>query len=1077
MGNARKLISFRAAHGICAVLSVIYLASAEASEIHPDWATKVSAGSVTIPSDETWVAYESDMANINTLAAGKLNLLGSLVLDNTTTWFGTNPLTGNGTLVKRGSSTLTGSSGAWSFYGTFIVEGGTFIQTVHYVVDGCRSAKTYVRSGATYRISSAIRLGDVELHVAGTGVDGNGALIVDDGGVGLLSYLELDDDASVVVNCAKQIISAGVPGGRLLCYDPAQVKMNGHKLTVGGTSLKLMFNKVEFVGGGLLTLDGLASAERELESTACDYGTTMVVANGDWLFPAAGFEAPVEITAGNTLHFAPLANVCCNIAGALTGLGGLRFGASDALCTGMAHLAVSNAYEGATHVYGDTDFVLCLGSKYSIPDMSGLDLVGGSLAVAAGTQSDGVTPRWNAGEVLDFFKSQSTSEMLVYTTDATNELSLVISAADVAEYYPLLDVVWGAIGTGLGHYTLVGPYASANPINLNILSGAVCLSGAESIALGNVAVSGTTEGQGGMLILNGAADVVYGDQIITVGSTSDAITAPVARMIVTNSTLRSTYTPSTFADFSTGSLFIGRHATGVLEVEDGAVISNRMVIGGGSSFNTGSGIGAVYQRGGTVRPFSDNEKLYFTAGIGIAGHGSYLLSGGLYRPTGDFNVGGYSSGCFLQTGGTAEYPSRFYMSSHANGKSYYTVLGGATRMTEKAGNPFLVDNNGGLACITVQGEDASFSIKDSQYSILYFGRVTNKDDIARINLNDGGVLELGSIRAYQASYTSENPLVINFNGGILRMGTSKTPFCANSSCHWPKVVVYEKGVQVDAAEGAVDGDNTGARFEAMKEGGIQSINLPSPLSGYPAIPRVDIVGDGDGATAVALVDPMTDSVTNILVTSHGWGYTTGGTIVYLRYASTTKYTFPAASIVIADNEIGGFTKRGTNTFTMLYNNEWEKWTRVLGGTLKMGAAGSIPAGTALTVSNGATLDFNNFPEPTFSSIDGTGGTALNGSIKIVGVDGVLSVSAEKYMSGESTIIAGTIDLTGVSEIRLTNTEVLGENGDRRYLFKATNLVLPQETIAITDVPNKWELRLSDNGLSLSKTRGFVLIVR
>ena len=1056
--------------------------TAGADEIHPNWAELVATGAVSVPAGETWVADESDMVEINKLAANKLSLYGTLVLDNTTTWFATACWCQNGTLVKRGASTVTANVGSWAFYGTFDIQAGTVIQTTHYIVDGCRGAKTYVRDGATYRIDAVIRLGDVELHAAGSGVDGAGAIIVNSSGDGLLSYLELDDNATVAINCTdKKVLCGGVPGGRLLCYTPGRVKLNGHVLTLSGSGEKIRFEDVGFLGGGTLSLEGLASGYRQLSTMSCDFGTTELVANGDWKFPNADLSADVEIAAGKTLRFDPVAASIYTISGVLSGAGNVSFGASDAVCKGAVTLNAANTYTGATDVWGDPSFQLFLGYGTSIPDTEKLTIHGGTLSPSVGMSPDGTTPRWTADQVLALSKAQSLSRIVLGTTEATNDAALVISAADVAKYYPALDVVWDAFGTGLGHYTLTGPYADDKPLNLNILSGAVRLSGNDTITLGDVVVSGTAAGQGGTLILDGAKDVVYGEQVITLGSTSKDVADPVARMIVSNATLHSTYQPTAFTTFDTGALFVGRHAKGVLEVEDGAIVSNRMVIGGGTSANAGAGVGAVYQRGGTVRPFADNANTHLTAGIGIAGHGSYHLSGGLYRPLGRFNIGGYSSGCFLQTGGTAEYPEMFIMSSHANGKSYYTVLGGTTRMTDKVGYPNLVLNKGGLASLTVQGAGALFSILDSQYGIIYCGQQgAENDDHILYNLNDDGVFELGTMRVYSANYLSENPLIVNFNGGILRMSTSETPFCANTAFHLPKVVVYEKGIQIDATDGAVNGNNTGARFEAMKTGGIQTINLAEPLSGYPAIPRVDIVGNGDGATAIALVDEKACTVTNILVTSHGWGYTAANTTVTLRYGTTLKHTFAAADVVIADNDIGGFTKRGANTFTLLYENEWEKWTRVLGGTLKMGEAGSIPDGTALTISNGATIDFNNLAEPTFTAIGGTGGTAANGAIKVIGEDGVLSVSAQKFIDRESTAISGILDLSAVTEITLTDVDVLTEEAKSLKglnLFSATTVVLPDGDVSITGVPKGWHARLTGRGLRLAPDKGMMLLFR
>ena len=58
---------------------------------------------------------------------------------------------------------------------------------------------------------------------------------------------------------------------------------------------------------------------------------------------------------------------------------------------------------------------------------------------------------------------------------------------------------------------------------------------------------------------------------------------------------------------------------------------------------------------------------------------------------------------------------------------------------------------------------------------------------------------------------------------------------------------------------------------------VKSIALPSAAGFAQELlvgpPLVTISGDGAGASAFALFDDMTRAVTNIVVTSPGWGYT------------------------------------------------------------------------------------------------------------------------------------------------------------------------------------------------------------
>ena len=1076
--------------------------TAGADEIHPDWADlvqKATTQEIYVPNDTTWVIQGDEDLDIIDGGAKRIRFAGNgkVVLDGTTRYFA--KLHSDSTtceIIKRGASTLTQTTGFSTYKGTLTIAEGTFVQTVYYPLAGNAGAHLYVKDGATLRINGNCGLGDVTVHLQGTGVNDGGALIVDECANNAVSGLVLDDDALVVVNdTAHNPISGGDSPSPAESSNqirsPGLLNLNGHTLTIGGAATATTFNSEVFQGAGEIAFETVGGGVRTVVFSG-NTGLLDLSGLAKLTFDSAAqlnFKAEqpclADIVATDALTVtATVPSVVLN--GVISGAANLMIDTSSSATVKSVRLGASNTYTGSTSITGAGALNVLLAYGTSIPDFGKLTISGATMVPALGNDSDG-NLRWTADQALAFADAYQVTEgqrkIAFSTTELIGSNRLVFDPTTIAKYFPALDVVWDAFGSGSGSYTLTGPYADDKPLDLDILSGAVRLSGDDTITLGDVVVSGTAAGQGGTLILDGAKDVVYGEQVITLGSTSKDVAGPVARMVVSNATLHSTYQPTSFSDFDPGALFVGRHAVGVLEVEAGAVVSNRMVIGGGINANSGNGVGAVYQRGGTVRPFADNANTHLTAGLGIAGHGSYMLSGGLYRPMGRFNIGGYSSGCFLQTGGTAEYPEMFVMSSHGGGKSYYTVLGGTTRMTDKAGYPNLASHlNGGVSAITVQGLNSVFTIRDSQHNTIYCGQNTSGTAPIHVyyNLNDDGVFELGSMRVYKASYATENPLIVNFNGGILRMSTSATPFCANTAFHLPKVVVYEKGIQIDATDDAVNGNNTGARFEAMKTGGIQAINLAEPLSGYPAIPRVDIAGGGDGATAIALVDEKACTVTNILVTSHGWGYTAANTTVTLRYGTTLKHTFAAADVVIADNDIGGFTKRGANTFTLLYENEWEKWTRVLGGTLKMGEAGSIPDGTALTISNGATIDFNGLAEPTFTAIDGTGGTAANGSVKVVGEDGVLSVSAQKFIDRESTAISGILDLSAVTEITLTDVDVLTEEAKSLKglnLFSATTVVLPDGDVSITGVPKGWHARLTGRGLRLAPDKGMMLLFR
>jgi hypothetical protein len=61
-------------------------------------------------------------------------------------------------------------------------------------------------------------------------------------------------------------------------------------------------------------------------------------------------------------------------------------------------------------------------------------------------------------------------------------------------------------------------------------------------------------------------------------------------------------------------------------------------------------------------------------------------------------------------------------------------------------------------------------------------------------------------------------------------------------------------------------------YAVCEDGHVVDILLQNGGAGYLAPPRVDLVGDGSGATAEATIDTVTGTVTGITITNPGSGY-------------------------------------------------------------------------------------------------------------------------------------------------------------------------------------------------------------
>ena len=137
-----------------------------------------------------------------------------------------------------------------------------------------------------------------------------------------------------------------------------------------------------------------------------------------------------------------------------------------------------------------------------------------------------------------------------------------------------------------------------------------------------------------------------------------------------------------------------------------------------------------------------------------------------------------------------------------------------------------------------------------------------------------------------------------------------------------------------------------------------SLALPAePFDAYHCAPLVFIYGDGEGAAAVVEYDSDNDVITNIVVTSPGWGYTAANTTAVLHWCgNVNRPDVPLTVTVAANAATGGLTKRGPGRIALTAANTYGGATVVEGGTLAATVADAIPSGSAVTVKAGGVLE-------------------------------------------------------------------------------------------------------------------------
>jgi fibronectin-binding autotransporter adhesin len=406
-----------------------------------------------------------------------------------------------------------------------------------------------------------------------------------------------------------------------------------------------------------------------------------------------------------------------------------------------------------------------------------------------------------------------------------------------------------------------------------------------------------------------------------------------------------------------------------------------------------SGAGAVYQAGNVSTGTTAGSNIQL--GTAASSSGYYDLTGGTINTheidLGSFNYNGI--GVMDVSGGTINVNSWITLSRGVGNVGVLNMTGGQTNLTTTGGS--LVMNWSTTASTsTVNLTNATIAATaglNYQVNLMQTGA---SGSLGAINLNSGGLLQVGNIVAGSATGTS----LINFNGGTLKASYGSTAFL--NSANITGVYVYGGGATIDNGGNNV---TVGNALLAPAGQGVTSVSMTGGRggSGYIGAPAVELLGGGGvGATAVATVSGGV--VTGITVTNPGTGYT-GTPSAYILGGGGSGAN--AGTISVANNSSGSVTFAGTGVTSLTAQSTYTGSTTIAAGTtVKLGVAAPVAS--------------YNFAPATVSGSTvaniGTGGATMNGLLN--GSGGSISTTGGPIAGTGSLTLAGAGSLDVASPI-------------------------------------------------------------
>ncbi len=923
---------------------------------------------------------------------GAITNNASIVFNQSTNGAYGSVLSGSGTLIKIGASTLT-LSAANDFTGAMSISNGA-VRLSNATGAGTTAGGITVANGAALELTGGIAVGAEALALNGSGISSGGALRSVSGNNSYAGAITLGSASSITTDANTFTISGGITGtGLALTIGGAGttvISTTGINTSTGGTVVKN--------GTGTVTVSAASSFTGAVEvnegvfrvANNTALGTT---AGGVTVASGAVLELSNSVTVGAealTLNGTGIANggALRSISGNNTYGGAITLASDSEITSTTATLTLSGAITG-------TGRNLIIDGSGNVTMSGALNTsTGGSLTkTGAGVLTMSAAGNFTGGTTLSAGTIRVGNDTALGTGALNLNAGTLASSSGTARALANNIVLGGnlalADGTGTGALSFSGTVDLGAASRTLTVSNTSTFSGIVSGAAG----SGLAKAGAGTLILSGANSF---DGAV-------AVNAGALRAATNATALGTTGGGVTVADGAAlelaGGISVGAEALSLTGTGIGSTGALRS-LSGANSF-----AGAI-SLGGATDIASDGGTLTLSGGITGAGHALTIEGAGnvVITNTG-INTGSGGSLAKTGTGALVIAAASDYTGATTIGSGGEIIAAHANALGTTAGGT-TVDSGAGLWLSN------NITIGAEALSLVGTG-VASDGALRNISGNNtfGGAISLGGATTIQ----SDSGTSLTLSGGITGAGQALTiRGTGETTISGSGINTGSGGTLIKNQSGALNilasSDFTGG---STLSSGTTRVGNNAALGTGVITTSGGAVLASDSATARTLANNFTISGTTTFgeaavgtgdLTLEGT-FNLGGSPRTINVANTLT----TINGVISGTSGNSLTKGGTGSLVLNAANTYSGATTVSAGTLALGATGTI-ASSLITVDSEATLDLT----------AKTSGYSL-GNATLGGVGTVNTASGQTLSIGTGSTIrpatastSGTLTVSGLT---------------------------------------------------------------